>query len=665
MYTKRPMAGLIGAALTFSLLAAGCSADTSSDSTQETTAPTAAAEYTPPAPGDRGGRDFFGDPAQTAVSAELPEYEALARTTDIAALFTERDLDGHYDSITAEIRLDGRTASVTGTGAAVDGGVITITDEGTYRISGTLEEGRIHVNSPGKVQLLLAGASVHCSDFAPIYIEQAKKAFITTESGTVNSISDGADYVWPEGTESEPDAAIFSRDSLTLNGSGTLLVTGLYNEGITCKDDLVITDGTLQVTAAGNGIKGKDYIAVAGGDITVEAGGDGMKSDNLTDAGMGFVYVQDGRIQITAAEDGIQADTELLLDGGSLTVTAGGGIANAVPHTEDFGGRGGWGGGFFGEETTQETEETSPSTKALKAGTLLAIAGGSHSLEAADDGLHANGDLSLTGGTVEILAGGDGIHADGRADFSSGSVTITQSYEGIEAAVIRCLGADISLTASDDGFNASDGTAQGGMGTYSEGCCLVMADGMVYVNAGGDGLDSNGLFFVTGGTVHVDGPTNSGNGALDANSAIQCTGGELIAAGMSGMAEYPQGSHTLVITLDTVQEGGTPISVRGDDGSTLTYTPAKRYNSVVIRSDQLQAGIHYIIYTGESEAGSVDMTEETTFFGEAGGMMGGWQQGGFHGGRGGRGDWMQEGEMDGTRPARPDGMTPPGGMTPA
>ncbi len=657
MQTTRTMGRLIGAALTFSLLAAGCSTEPAPNTvTQNEPAQTETAQ-TPPAENAHPG--FFDNPAQTAVSAELPAYEALSRGTDTTALFTERDLSGSYDRITAEIQLNGDTVSIDGTGASAEDTVITITDEGTYRITGTLSDGRVAVSSEGMVQLLLAGVNISCSDFAPIYIENAKKVFVTMEEGTENSLSDGMVYNYAAEGVNEPDAVIFSKDSMTIGGSGTLHVTGNYNEGITCKDDLVITSGSIHVKSVGNGIKGKDYVAVAGGEISVNADGDGMKSDNQTDSGMGFVYIQDGTLSITAAEDGIQADTELLIDGGSISVTAGGGIVNAVQHTEDFGGRGG---GFFRQDTTSEADDTAISTKALKAGSLLEISGGEHVLEAADDGLHANGSLSMTGGTVEITAGGDGIHADDRADFSGGNVIITQSYEGIEAAVIRCMGADIALTSSDDGFNASDGTAQGGMGIYSDGCCLVISDGTVHVDASGDGLDSNGLFFITGGTVYVDGPVNSGNGTLDTNSTIVCTGGELIAAGMSGMAEYPQGSHTLVITLDTVQNAGTEVSVVGNDGSELRYMPKKSYNSLVIRSDLLQSGIHYTVYLDGTEAGSVDMAEETAFIGQAGSMMGG----GFHGGRGGRqpsGEMpeMPQGQMPGA-PGR--GMTPPDGAAP-
>ncbi len=651
MDKNKTMRGFLSAALTFSLLVTGCSTEDQGTSSQDSGQAIQSE--------DANKANNKGDTAFTQ-SLTLPEFKALAYTTDTSALFTERDLSGSYDSIAAEIHLEGDTASIEGTGASAAGSDILITEEGTYRISGTLSDGQIRVDSEGKVQLLLAGADITCSDSAPIYIMNAKKAFLTTEAGTENTLTDGIAYIYENETDNEPDAAVFSKDSLTINGSGTLTVMGNYNEGITCKDDIVIASGTIHVQAVGNGIKGKDYVAVAGGDITVNAGADGIKSNNTTDAGCGFVYIQDGTLHITAQEDGIQADTEFIANGGTVYVTSGGGAANAPAHTQDFGGqmggRGGWGDFFSEESDSTATEDTTISTKAIKAGTLLYINDGSYTLDTADDGLHSNADLCIMGGTLEITAGGDGIHADARADLAGGSVIISQSHEGIEAAIIRCIGASVDLTASDDGFNASDGTAQGAMGTYAEGCLLQISDGMVYVNAGGDGLDSNGTFYITGGTTLVDGPENSGNGALDTNSTISCTGGLLVAAGMSGMAEYPNASNTVVITTDAVQSAGTLITLIGDDGSELSYAPSKTFNSIVIHSDLLQEGVTFHVYAGGSstaeevhglyeagsyeqngtEIGSFTMTAETAFVGKIGGIGGGWHQGG--------GNWQPDDE---------------------
>jgi phage baseplate assembly protein gpV len=63
--------------------------------------------------------------------------------------------------------------------------------------------------------------------------------------------------------------------------------------------------------------------------------------------------------------------------------------------------------------------------------------------------------------------------------------------------------------------------------------------GSLTINAQGDGLDSNGNASISGGTVVVNGPTNSGNGALDVNGELTVTGGRVAAAGSAGMVVTP------------------------------------------------------------------------------------------------------------------------------
>ncbi len=662
------MRKLCSAAAVFALLAAGCNTQSTESAVQQPTEAMVQPEHP-------------GGLQQTAGTQDVPaamlSVETPAPSCDVSALFSDRDLSDTYDEAAAVITCSGDSIAIEGSGAAANGSDITITDEGVYRISGTLNDGQILVNSPGKVQLVLEGASLSCSDSAPIYVQQAKKCFLTLAEGTENFVSDGSTYIYANEGDTEPDAAIFSADSLTINGIGSLTVNGNYNEGITSKDDLVITGGALHINAVGNGIKGKDYVAIAGGDLTITAGADGLKSSNATDEGCGFVYVRDGSITIDAQADGIQADTEFIAEGGTFRITSGGGSANAQPQrNNDFGGgRDGWGGfgnrGSYDETNTED--DTAVSTKAIKAGTLLYMAGGDFTIDTADDGLHSNGDLCCGGASVKITAGGDGMHADGLADFTDGIIQVQQSSEGIEAAGIRVSGGTVEVTASDDGFNASDGTSQGAMGTYSGGCTLEISGGSVYVNAGGDGLDSNGDLLISGGMVIVDGPTNSGNGALDGNGGIYCSDGLLIAAGSSGMAEYPKGSqNTAIITFPATHPGGTVVTICDSSGTEIiSHTPAKQFDSFIVSSPDFKAGETYIVYTNDTQAGSFTIASTLSYVGNAGGMMGGFQGGdrgnGMGGGRGNRQEMELPIDENGniTMPEDieiPGGMQPPGGM---
>ncbi len=646
---------LFGAAAAFAILAAGCG--TADVTPQETDAPSETAQTaSQPEKPDRNPMEM--QTAAEDIPTVLLSQESPSPVSDLSALFTDRDRRDTYDTPVAVITCMGDAVSIEGTGAAADGTDVIITEEGVYRITGTLNDGQILVNSQGKIQLLLDGADLSCSDSAPIYVQQAKKCFLTLAEGSENAVSDGTAYVYANETDNEPNAAIFSADTLTINGGGALTVSGNYNEGITCKDELIITSGNISVTSVGNGIKGRDHVAIAGGEISVTAGADGIKSDN-TDAGTGFVYIEGGTVTVDAQEDAIQAESECIFTGGTLHLKAGGGSANAQPQmNQGFGGRGDFG-GFGNWGAYDEAETDTISTKALKAGTLLHITGGTCVLDSADDGLHSNGNLYIGGGTMEIAAGGDGIHADGLADIADGMIRITQSSEGIEAAGIRISGGTVDVTASDDGFNASDGTAQGAMGTYSSGAALEISGGDVYVNAAGDGLDSNGDLLVSGGMVIVDGPTSSGNGALDGNGGICCTGGTLIAAGSSGMAEYPKGSqNTAIITLDASQTGGTIIRIIDAEGNEiLSHAPEKQFNSFIVSSPDLKDGETYTVTANDTEVGTFTVESVLSYIGEAGmsGMMGGFGGGrGDGGGRGNRHD-MQMPEMP------EGGMMPPNG----
>ncbi|WP_145333703.1 carbohydrate-binding domain-containing protein [Paenibacillus xylanexedens] len=404
------------------------------------------------------------------------------------------------------IKLNGTSAIVTGSGAKVASGSVTISEAGTYVLSGELTNGQIVVNvaDKGVVHLVLNGATIHDNDSSGIYIQKAGKAVITLEKGTQNAVSDGKTYVYADSSTDEPDAAIFSKADLTFNGAGQLTVTGNYNEGITSKDDLKIISGSINVKAADDGIKGKDMVAIQAGTITVDAAGDGIKSTNDTDTSKGFVAIADGTFTIQSGSDGIQAETALVTDGGTYNIVTAGGSANAPAKVEEGPGGGGFGGGrgSFGggdamnggtpptdmgtppdgeppadmpaipnnngkssdsngdaDNASTTTEEESTSAKALKAGTDLTVNGGTYTIDSMDDSLHSNSHVTVNDGTFNIQSGDDGIHADQALTINGGTIKIAKSYEGLEGAVITLNDGDVDVTASDDGVNAAGGEA--------------------------------------------------------------------------------------------------------------------------------------------------------------------------------------------------------------
>lgn len=488
-----------------------------------------------------------------------------------------------------QITLSGDSISVEGTGVFVEGSTATITAAGTYTLSGTLVEGQIIVDSEEDtpVYLILNGATIHNSTSAPLYIKQAEAVELILADHSENRLSDGATYVYANAEENEPNAALFSDDTLLISGNGALTVEGNYNDGIASKDGLTITGGTIIVTALDDGIRGKDYLIIQDGILTVTAGGDGLKSDNTDDVTLGYVAIEGGTLNLTTGDDGVQAETDLVVTSGALTVTSGGG--NGAPVNETM------------------------SVKGLKAGVTLTLEGGTFAINAADDALHSDSDLTINGGTYTIAAGDDGIHGEINLTMNGGDIEITHSYEGIESGNIVLNGGTVSLVSTDDGINAAsgDGVANapmgGGRGGGARGggnFTLTVNGGTFFVNSGGDGVDVNGTLIMNDGLVIVNGPTERMNGAFDYDGGFTMNGGTAVAVGSAGMATAPDSSssqNALLLYFNAIQQAGTTIHIQDNAGNTiLTFTPDKSYQSLAFSSPLLVANTTYELYLGGS-----------------------------------------------------------------
>ena len=589
-----------------------------------------------------------------AASAE----EAMAensKTHEDAADYTWDESDE------IPVELNGTSIRAGGQGVSVEGSVATIHASGTYRLSGSLSDGQIIVETEDEdmVRLILDGVDLNCSGSAPVFISKADKVVIILADGSANTVSDGLNYVFAEAGEDEPNAAVFSTANLTIAGSGSLRVYGNFNDGISSKDGLILAGGTLTVQAADDGIRGKDYLVMRDATVTVEAGGDGLKSDNEEDTGKGYVSVESGSVQVTSGGDAIDAASDAMITGGELTLVSGGGSSAAV--------------------------DGMASTKGIKGRINVIIDGGTISIDAADDAIHSNGSLVINAGTLALASGDDGMHTDSTLTINNGAIVIANSYEGIESAVITINGGEINLTASDDGINVAggvdgsggggpgggmrpggaDGTMQapgdrqgmratieaaGGMqalqetlqagGEIPEGLPMIQGTpqapgdwqggmpgggfgrdafaatgdyhlyingGNIYVDANGDGIDANGTIEMTDGIVIVNGPTERMNGALDFVS-FTINSGFIVAAGSSGMAQAPGGTssqNTLLLNFTAEQPAGSLVHIQDGSGQDiLTFAPVKNYQSIAFSSPELVSGSTYEVFTGGSSTGA-------------------------------------------------------------
>lgn len=371
-----------------------------------------------------------GSSAQTVASA--------AASSSVTAADITYDDDDKNETWSKEdatvITLSDTSTEIEGSGASESGGIITIKSAGTYVISGTLSDGQIVIDaaSDDVIHLILNGASITSTDGAAINGKQSAKLVITLAEGTQNTVTDGSTYSELDEDE-EPDAAIFSKDDITINGSGSLTVKGNYKNGIHGKDGLKIINGTITVDAANHAISGKDYIAVSGGTLNLTSAEDALHS--ATD-----VSITEGKITINAGDDAIHADSTVTIDGGTIqieksnegiegtVVILNGGDISVVSSDDGINGSNGLTDDTATDETTDDKAGKGGMGGAMEndESVLVEINGGKLYINAEGDSIDSNGSLSITGGEIVIdgtVNGGNGIlDYNGTGEITGGTL---------------------------------------------------------------------------------------------------------------------------------------------------------------------------------------------------------------------------------------------------
>ncbi len=469
---------------------------------------------------------------------------------------------------------------------------ITITEQGTYELSGTLKEGSITINVNGNVRLILNNVSITNSKGPAIYVKKAEDVVIVTEKDSKNYLEDGNNY-----SDSDIIGTIYSSSDITFDGEGLLSVKSNKEDAIVGKDDLKIIKGNYEIEAKDDGIRGKDSVYIKNGTFKINALGDSIKSTNDTDTSKGFVLIENGVFDLTSTLDGIQAETKMLIQNGTFTIKTGGGSSNSSDSND-------W--GYWGSSNKTTTND---SAKGLKAGDNLVIENGTFTIDSSDDAIHSNNYVGIKGGTFSISSGDDGIHADKELIIDDGSIDITKSYEGIESAKITINSGNIKVVSSDDGINVAGGKDSSSMNrpganNYSSNDnILTINGGTIYVDASGDGLDANGSIYMNGGNVTINGPSNSGNGALDYDKEFVIKGGTLLAGGASGMAQGVSSNssvYNLFINFNSSYGSDDKITILDSSNKeVISYQSSKSYSSLVIASPLLQKGEYKIQVNGK------------------------------------------------------------------
>lgn len=563
------------------------------------------------------------------------------------------------------------------------------TEEAVINLNGvniTSATGSPFAATEGKVEVSAKKGTVNTLKSTAVYTETEEK----TPNACLYSRRDLK--IKGSGTlivESSFNNGVGTRGDLTIQ-KATVNITSTANHGIKGSDSVTVISGTITSEAVGDALKSDEIIDIQGGtlnltsgdegiqagesetdettgetvitngvitiseetaektDVTIKSEGDGINSTE------GDVTVNGGTITINSQQDCIQADNTTNISGGTFDLTAYGGAPQTV---------------------SANNAESANSCKGIKAGKLVYISGGQFNINTYDDAVHSNHTARILGGNMNIATGDDGVHGDSYLYISdNANINITKSYEGIEAAEIYVSGGETRVVSSDDGANAAgdepadsaydidnvpDVTAQslsdnsaenniqtfagpggnqgswgggpnwGGEDTSSYGY-LEVSGGLLYIEAEGDGFDSNGSGLISGGTVLVNGPTSGGNGVFDigdnSSDTLTITGGIVIGAGTSDMAVTPDSAKQYYVVTSSGSSsgsmGGFPGQSTGSSGFSsqsagkafnltnsigdeiVTYVPSKTYAWVFVSTPEMTSGSYTLNYGGSVSGGT-------------------------------------------------------------
>ena len=563
------------------------------------------------------------------------------------------DEDAEQNSDSVVITLTGDGASISGNGAYVYDGNVVIAEAGRYVLSGSLEDGSIIVDAhdSSKVWILLDGVEINCSDDACIQVDQADKVFLTLAEGSQNILTSGSVYsdtALSDGT----DGAIFAHDDLTINGGGSLTVTAQYSHGISANDDLVITGGTITISAVDDAIHVNDSIRIKDAAITATAGDDGLLTTNEVENG--YLYIESGTLDITASGDGIHTTGDITV---AINISAG----DDGIHSDAS---------VFVQSGTILISDCYEGIEAL----IIDVSGGDVSINCEDDGFNANGGSSdmfggggqMGGGRNDGTFGHGGMRGSGTDDGTTGErpTPPDMGEEGMTgerptppgmseegATGERPTPPDMGEEGMSGGMPAgqetetASGSGQSSADTEDVETYISISGGNIrIVNEIGqdaDGLDSNGDIKISGGTIYISLLGTGSNCAVDyaseSGGVAEITGGTIIACGASSMAEgfdSTSSQASILYNTSTVAEAGTTLTVTDADGSVLlSWEVPCSFSSALISCPEMKVGGTYTVSAGGTSE-EITLEDVSTTYGDSqGGMHGGdMGQGGMHGG---------------------------------
>ena len=517
----------------------------------------------------------YNDP----IEVEEPEEIVVVETTEDPSLSTK---DGTFTK---------------------EGDVYKLTSAGTYVVSGKVE-GQILVEAgeDDEVVIELNDASISYNQDSPIKVLTAGKVEISAKKDTSNLITDNRNAKTVD-TTTLGEGAIYAKTNLKLKGTGTLVVTGNYNNGVHTTKDLTIQKLTLKVTGYNNAIKGNNSVTITSGEVQAYAKtGNGIKTEDsdLSSKGKqrGTISIQGGTVYVDSLHDAVDASYNVEIDE----------IDSEVPTTVSV--KTGTNSTYYSKSTFKTDSE-----KGLKAQNDIVINKGTVVVAASDDAVHANygdtldngskgtGNITINDGLIQVASGDDGLHADNTLTINGGKIVVTGSTEGYEANYININGGYSYIYGTDDGVNCSKKSFNN--------CAFTMTDGYLDVavkNGDTDGIDSNGNVTITGGIIVTRGsPGTSASGmstGLDVDGTCTMSGGTLIA--FNGLEKTPTTSSGVLYAGTSGANSGGQGGFPGGGGP--GGRPGQGGGSSTTSSVTLQAGTYVLSGDGLNVSFTNDYT---------------------------------------------------------
>ncbi len=587
------------------------------------------------------------------------------------------DIETDFASQTAETFSEGEQIDVS---SYEIGSTNTIKNGGTYILSGTNANARIVVKTSDEIKLILNEVNLTSLSDSPLEIQKASKVTIYVASGSKNYFADS------EANTLEA-AILVKKVPLSIEGDGYLYVAGNglatdeIDSGVAIQDakGISITNTHVLVTGSNShAIKAKLGFSATNAKLSlislkdaIHTGSDTDDDGNVTD--IGNVSVANSILTSKTNGDGIDSE-------GTITIT------NSTTHIETEG-------VFVLYESSKDTDGTlyedsryvkngssykkiasddlnkystryylEQKCKGVKSEGAIKISGGTHYLYTTDDCLASDTSIDVLAADYTFYTLDQAINSDQALNIGQESRTentsdfvirIFHSYEGIQGGNINFYDGYTYIVSEDDGINATSDT---------DGYSISMnfhEYSTVFVNANGDGIDSNSNVTMDGGNLYVFGSTSGGNSSLDFDGTFTYTGGTILAFGQQEMVQTPNTNfiNVLSFNLSSYSEG-TIVSI--DDGSNeWSVILPKSYSqlNVIVGSTIITSGTTYSLYlnpvtsasykngvyvgskisSGDSNISLAASKGLSTYGASSGGQGGGGQGGDRPGGQGGPG----------------------------